>query len=330
MMLETFSLDQLRILVAVVDAGSFSAAARRLKRAQSAISYAISSLEETLGVSLFDRTHWRPHLTEAGAALTAEARAVLLKTEGIRARAKTLREGLEAEVPIVVEVMFSMRRIMDLVEAFERQFPTVALNVHVESLGGAPESVLSGACRLGIVSSLSGVPPGLSSRPCESVPIEVVAAARHPLATQRGPITESALDEHLQIVLADRNSRMDTSSFVIVSKRQLRTADIGWKHSLLRAGMGWGFMPKELVEEDIASGRLRVLTLENRPPRSLNMPVSLVHRQGDILGPAACWIIRWLTSDDGQTVKSVAPAKPATSANVRTLKKPKVKPRTSK
>src|SRR5262249_13146315 len=132
------------------------------------------------------------------------------------------------------------------------------------------------------------------------------------------------------IVLADRNSRMDTSSFVIVSKRQLRTADIGWKDSLLRAGMGWGFMPKELVEEELGGGRLRVVTVENRPPDTLNMPVSLVHRQGDILGPAACWIMRWLTSGDGQTVKSAARAKPATSTNVRTLKKPKVKPRTSK
>jgi DNA-binding transcriptional LysR family regulator len=192
-MLDNFSLDQLRVLIAVVDAGSFSAAARRLKRAQSAVSYAITSLEKSFGVSLFDRTPWRPRLTEAGAALATEARAVLLKAEGIRARAKTLREGLEAEVPIVVEVMFSMRKVMDLVGAFERQFPTVALNVHVESLGGAPELVLSGVCRLGIVSSLAGVLAGLSSRPCNSVPVEVVAAPKHPLAVERGPIAESAL-----------------------------------------------------------------------------------------------------------------------------------------
>jgi DNA-binding transcriptional LysR family regulator len=311
-MLDNFSLDQLRVLVAVVDAGSFSAAARRLKRAQSAVSYAIASLEESLGLNLFDRSDWRPRLTEAGAALTIEARAVLLKTEGIRARAKTLREGLEAEVPIVVEVMFSMRKVMGLVHAFERQFPTVALNVHVESLGGAPELVLSSACRLGIVSTLSGIPAGLSSCPCTPVPIEVVAAPNHPLAAVRGPIAEAALDEHVQIVLADRASRMETSSFVIVSKRQLRTADIGWKYSLLRAGMGWGFMPRELVEEDIARGRLAVLTLETRPPDMLNMPVSLVHRQGDVLGPAACWIIQWLTSDEGRAVRSVASAKPST------------------
>ena len=330
MMLDTFSLDQLRVLVAVVDAGSFSAAARRLKRAQSAISYAIASLEESLGVSLFDRSDWRPRLTEAGAALTTEARAVLLKTEGIRARAKTLREGLEAEVPIVVEVMFSMREVIDLIGAFERQYPMVALNVHVESLGGAPELVLTGVCRLGIVSSLSGVPAGLSSRPCRFVPIEVVAAPKHPLAAVRGPIAEAALDEHLQIILADRASRMETSSFVIVSKRQLRTADIGWKHSLLRAGMGWGFMPRELVEDDIARDRLAVLALENRPPDTLNMPVSLVHRQGDVLGPAACWIVQWLASGDGRAVRSVASAKLTTSAGMRSSKRRRVKPGSGK
>ena len=69
-------------------------------------------------------------------------------------------------------------------------------------------------------------------------------------------------------------------------------------------------MPRELVDEDIARGRLAVLTLENRPPDTLNMPVSLVHRPGDVLGPAG--IIQWLTSDDGRAVKTVASAKPTT------------------
>jgi hypothetical protein len=51
----TPSIDQLRVLLAVVEAGGFTAAAKQLGRATSAISYAIDTLEQQLGLSLFDR-----------------------------------------------------------------------------------------------------------------------------------------------------------------------------------------------------------------------------------------------------------------------------------
>ena len=61
------SLDQLRVFLAVVDAGSFSAAARRLNRRQSVVSYTIANLERHLGgLLLFDRASRKPTLTEAG------------------------------------------------------------------------------------------------------------------------------------------------------------------------------------------------------------------------------------------------------------------------
>ena len=63
------SLDQLRVFLTVVETGSFAAAGRRLLRATSAVSYSIATLEQDLGVALFDREHTRkPTLTEAGIA----------------------------------------------------------------------------------------------------------------------------------------------------------------------------------------------------------------------------------------------------------------------
>ena len=58
--MEPFSFDQLRVFLAVVDHGSFSGAARNLRRAQSAVSYAIANLEGQLRVSLFQRFNQRP------------------------------------------------------------------------------------------------------------------------------------------------------------------------------------------------------------------------------------------------------------------------------
>src|SRR5438445_7797499 len=92
------TLDQLRVFLAVIDMGGFAHAARHLFRAQSVISYTIANLEEQLNVVLFDRNKRKLTLTEAGKALLADARAVSLKVDAMRERAKTLYEGLDARV----------------------------------------------------------------------------------------------------------------------------------------------------------------------------------------------------------------------------------------
>src|SRR5712675_543135 len=98
----TPTLDQLQVFLTVVETGSFAAAGRRLKRATSAVSYAIANLEMQLGIALFDRERTRkPALTEAGRALLSKARAVSGEIDDLRATVKGLLGGLEAEVALV-------------------------------------------------------------------------------------------------------------------------------------------------------------------------------------------------------------------------------------
>ena len=75
------TLDQLRILVAVAETGSFSAAARKLGRVQSAISQSVQSLETTLGIPLFDRDGKVPKLNDAGRALLGDAQQLIRGAE---------------------------------------------------------------------------------------------------------------------------------------------------------------------------------------------------------------------------------------------------------
>src|ERR1700733_15608049 len=107
-MLDGVSLDQLRTFIAAADEGSFSAAARRLKRTQSFVSQAVSNLESQLGVRLFDRTLRFPVLTDQGRAILANARAVTSQMDLLKARAKGLAGGCEPEITVVVDVMFPM------------------------------------------------------------------------------------------------------------------------------------------------------------------------------------------------------------------------------
>ena len=97
-MLEAVSLDQLRVFIAAADEGSFSAAGRKLRRAQSLVSQVILNLENLLDVKLFDRTSKSPRLTDAGRAPLQEARDVVDRMDGFKARARAIAEGVEPEI----------------------------------------------------------------------------------------------------------------------------------------------------------------------------------------------------------------------------------------
>src|SRR5215468_7679854 len=107
-MLDGITLDQVRTFLAAVDEGSFSAAGRKLRRAQSVVSQTLANLEEQIGVKLFDRSERYPRLTDEGRSLLADARAVVGDIDGFKARARAIREGLEPEVSVVTDVMYPM------------------------------------------------------------------------------------------------------------------------------------------------------------------------------------------------------------------------------
>ena len=131
MALDSLTLDQLRVFEAIAETGSFSAAARKLRRAQSAVSYAVGNLEAQLGVALFERAGQRPVLTEAGRSLLSDARAIALKVDGLRARARGLQQGLETELALVVDVMFPMAVLVAALDEFRQVFPTVGVRLYV-------------------------------------------------------------------------------------------------------------------------------------------------------------------------------------------------------
>ena len=132
-MLDGVSLDQLRTFIAAADEGSFSAAGRRLRRAQSVVSQTLANLEGQLGVKLFDRSGHLPVLTEQGRALLADARAVACDVDLLKARAKTLAGGLEPELSMAVDVMFPDATFTDAVAAFQKKFPATLLRFDIES-----------------------------------------------------------------------------------------------------------------------------------------------------------------------------------------------------
>ena len=285
----TPTLDQLRVLLAVAETGSFSAAARRLNRAQSVISYSIANLEGQLGLTLFARGHRRPVLTEAGRAVLADARRVACIIDDLRARASGLAEGLEAEVALAVDVMFPTAQLVAALQAFARAFPTVALRLRVETLGSVWQLVLEGTCGLGISGPPMGIrTDGLERRLIRHIEMVSVVAPGHPLASLPPPLPDAAFQDHTQLVLSDRSHLTEGQDFGVLSLRTWRLGDLGAKHALLRAGLGWGSMPEHMVREDLAAGRLVRLVPAASP--SARFSLLLIHRAAAPPGPAGQWL----------------------------------------
>lgn len=282
--------DQLRIFLTVVETGGFAAAGRRLNRATSAISYGVANLEAQLGVELFDReTTHRPRLNEAGQAVLAEARAVARGVDGLRARVKGLREGLEAEVRLAVDVMLPAARLGAVLRAFSEAFPTVALRLSVEALGAVTALVLERRATLGVSGPLAAEKDEIEHVAAGAIRLVPVAAPDHPLA-RAGLSAPGAARNHVQLVLSDRSTLSEGRDFAVVSARTWRLADLSAKHALLREGIGWGNMPLAMVRADLDSGALVRLALPDYPGR--NYVLSAIYRRDAPPGPAASWLLR--------------------------------------
>ena len=115
-------------------------------------------------MSLFDRDSTRkPQLTDAGRTVLSQARTISNCVSGLRAKAKGLLQGIEAEIHLVLDAILPAWRVVDALKAFHTEFPMVSLRFYVEALGAVTESVLSRTASIGIsdhlmsLSSASGL-----------------------------------------------------------------------------------------------------------------------------------------------------------------------------
>jgi DNA-binding transcriptional LysR family regulator len=287
------TLDQIAVFLAIVETGSFAAAARRLGRATSVISYAVANLESQLGVTLFQRAGARkPALTDAGRAILADSRGLAIALDGLLAKARGLTQGLEAEASLVVDVMLPAKKLVKALDEFRKKFPTVALRLRVEALGAVTQTVLEGLAAFGISGPLELGSDLLTRGPAGSVKMLPVAAPDHPLALMQGTISAGQARDHIQLVLTDRSQLTADRDFGVLAVKSWRLADLGAKHALLLAGMGWGNMPKPMVNEDLKRGRLVALKIET--PGDLSYPLHTVYRSDAPPGPAASWLMERL------------------------------------
>jgi DNA-binding transcriptional LysR family regulator len=287
-MLSRVTLDQLQMLIAVADAGNFSAAARKLHRVQSAVSQSIQSLEDALELSLFDRSSKLPRLTDAGRAIVQDARRIVSGTDALRMRAKNMASVAEPEISLSIEQVFPSSVLIESLRTFRERFPLVSVNLFAEGLGAPEQSLFEGNVRLAIYSTAQDGMPGFQMEFLGDVPVSLVAASQHPLAQFDGLIPQSVVEEHVQLTMIDRTKRYRG---VVMGTRTWAFIDQFSRLDFLRNGFGWCAMPTHLAQEYLDTGELAELKFSAHRGQPLRFPLYAVHKVEQPPGPAALWLL---------------------------------------
>jgi DNA-binding transcriptional LysR family regulator len=288
-MLDALTLDQLRIFVSAADEGSFSAAARKLGRVQSAVSQSVAALEGLLGVALFDRSAKTPRLTPAGAAIAKDARRLLQGADALKARAASIAAEVEPELVLAVDAIMPHRPLIASLKSLREAFPALPVSIFTESLGGSEQRLRDGVAQFAIYPMPPGGYGDLIADFLAPIDVVAVVSADHPLAKEPEPITRETLEPHVQLVLTDRTPLTQNFSGGIVSHHIWRFADLPTRLEFLLAGFGWCRMPAHLVRGPIGAGRLKALTLAESS--AFQFLAHVVHVRGRELGRAGRWLI---------------------------------------
>jgi DNA-binding transcriptional LysR family regulator len=287
-MIESLTLDQLRVLVTIADTGSFSAAGRTLYRAQSSISQAVAALEQMQGVLLFDRSGHRPVLTEVGRVLVDQARRVLASAQQFEAVAASTRAGVEPELTLAIDPPIPSSPLIDSIRSLNGTFPDLPVTFSTEGFGGSLRRLRNKTADVGICVLLPVVPDDVVAFPLMQVRLQAVVARDHPLAQ----LEREDWAPYVQLVLSDPVDP-DSPNYGLAGERLWRFVDLGRRLDFLLAGLGWCRMPHYLIAQPMADGLLVPIDIAGDQTPADGLTIYAAHLRERPPGRAG----RWLLSD---------------------------------
>jgi len=279
------SAEHWAVLSAVIEHGSYAKAAAALHRSQPAVSYAIASLQESLGVKLLEIQGRRAVLTAHGDTLLKRARTVLRDLAAVETFAHVLKRGWEPELKLVVDAAFPRARLLSIIQEVRATCADTQIQLEDAVLSGAEEAILDASADV-VVSTI--VPPGVLGSWLMDVMFVAVAGAQHPLS-QLAQVTAGDLEKHMQSVVRDSGRRNPRDSGWLGGNTRCTVSSVEASLALVRAGIAYAWLPAHLVVSDIAAGELRALPLVAGGTRKL--PLYLVLVKPTLAGPAAHAVI---------------------------------------
>jgi len=276
------SLEQWAVLAAIVDQGGFAQAAQKLHRSQSAVSYAVARLQETLDLPLLAVEGRRAVLTPAGETLLRRARDVLNDLQTLEQLAASLKRGWEAELRLVVDAAFPRERLLKIIAELQQLCPNTQMQLSDAVLSGAEEAITASTADVVITTR---IPPGHLGEFLMDVQFVAVARPDHPLFVLNRALTSVDLVRHVQVVVRDSGTQHPRDDGWLGAERRCTVSSMEASLATVQAGLAFAWLPEHLVADALQRKTLRALPLESGAHRSV--PLHLVLVRPEIAGPAA-------------------------------------------
>lgn len=279
------SLEQWRMFHAVVEFGGFNQASQGVHKSQSSIHNAVSKIEQSLGVKLFNIVGRKTVLTEAGQLILRRADYLLAEAKKIEAIGQTLSQGIETKLKIAVDEIFPRSILYRVLEKVSLQYPLLQIELIESVLSGASELLAHDDVEIAISPISLGT--GFSESLCY-ITFSAVASQQHPLHQLQRKLTLEDLKRYRQIVVRDSaqfNKDKKVSEGWLEANQRWTVSHMQSSIDMIVQGLGFAWLPVSLIEQQLSTQQLLPLPLNENGQRSTQL--YLTFKDGDALGPAA-------------------------------------------
>jgi len=279
-----YSFEQLKIFVAVCENGSFSAAARKLQRAQSGISQAIANLEIAIDQDLFNRDKNIPTLTENGKALLPIANSILYQQKYFDQKVEALTKGYEHELVIAIDESLINDDLLQILTPLADKFPITQIEIITASTFDIEDLIRAGKVQLGIVYADGELKEDMDFFTIGQARFLTISSPTHPLA-KLSVVQDVDLKACRQIVHRSAKRKELWFSYGISSMvwyANTHQSLVG----LINQDLGWAVVPELLVKQDVKQGKLSALHVAheyNGWLTTVGCLVSRSHASGPVL-----------------------------------------------
>jgi DNA-binding transcriptional LysR family regulator len=275
------SVEQWAVLAAVVDMGGFAQAAQALNRSQSAVSYTVARLQESLGIPLLVVEGRKSVLTPHGSTLLTRARGLVKDLDLLEQLARSLKQGFEPVLDLVVDAAFPRSRLLSIIAELQQSCPSTQMQLADVILSGAEDAIAAGTADVVVTTR---VPPGFLGDWLLDVTFVAVARSDHALFQLGRELTTDDLVRHVQAVVRDSGNAHPRDDGWLGAERRFTVSSMEASLATLLAGLAYAWLPEDLLEEVLRSGALKRLPLVTGGTRHVSL--HLVLARPDLLGPA--------------------------------------------
>jgi DNA-binding transcriptional LysR family regulator len=281
------TLDQWRAFVAVVEAGGYARAAEHLNISQSSVSYAVSRLQELLDIQVLKVSGRKTQLTPAGKSLYPKARQLLQDAYTLENTACALKQGWEAELVVVTDVLCPTHLLLKALKRFQPQSHGTGILLREEVLSGTDEAIVDGRTHLGLSPH---IPPGCTGELLLHIEFVPVSHPEHPLQNLTHGLSFNDLNKATQIFIRDTGAGKKFDDSMATSAQRWTVSSREAALEMVREGFGFCWVPRPWIEHDLAAGRLQRLALKD----TRHVPLYLVFPRHASPGPATLLLVSCL------------------------------------